>query len=141
MSEVTRWFPRHAVAVPETRTFVQTSLEAGGNTAPNRVDDVLLCVSELATNALRHGTAGNEQFLIKLTENETRLRVEVHDPSRRRPRLQQSATDDVTGRGLLLVNALADGWGVEPRGHGKLVWCEFRIAAPAMPTTAAGEPC
>ncbi|MFF9316587.1 ATP-binding protein [Streptomyces sp. NPDC014735] len=142
MSEMTRCFPRDARAVPQSRTFVRTTLKAWGITASDRVDDVLLCVSELATNALRHGTVANEQFLVKLTENDARLRVEVHDPSRRRPRAQQPGVDDPNGRGLLLVSSLADGWGVEPRSpRGKVVWTEFKVAVKAGVTTSAGEAC
>jgi hypothetical protein len=36
----------------------------------------------------------------------------------------------MTGRGLMLVDLLADSWGVEARGGGKCVWCEFGMASP-----------
>ncbi|GGO55297.1 hypothetical protein GCM10012286_67070 [Streptomyces lasiicapitis] len=56
------------------------------------------------------------------------MRVAVHDPTRRQPQVQNATTDDTNGRGLMLVNALADGWGVEPRVPcGKTVWSEFKI--------------
>ncbi|RZU21755.1 ATP-binding protein [Streptomyces sp. BK239] len=142
MHEVTRWFPRHARAVPQTRTFAQTTLTAWGITSPDRIDDVLLCVSELATNAVQHGTTGNEQFLVKLAEDDARLRVEVHDPSRRRPRPQQPGDNDPNGRGLLLVYTLSDEWGVDPRSpRGKVVWFEFKVAVPTGATTSTGDAC
>lgn len=132
MPEVKRWFPRNARAVPQTRTFVHVTLKQWNITVRDHMDDVLLCVSELATNAVRHGTTANERFLVKLAEADARLRVEVHDPSHRRPRPRQPGVDDPHGRGLLLVDSLADAWGVEPRWPcGKIVWAEFPVVAPA----------
>lgn len=142
MSEMTRWFPCDARAVPQARTFARTTLKEWGITTSDQVDDVLLCVSELATNALQHGTAANERFLVKLTENDARLRVEVHDPSRRRPSAQEPGVNAPNGRGLLLVSRLADGWGVEPRSpRGKVVWTEFKVAVEAGVTTSSGDAC
>ena len=59
-----------------------------------------------------------------------RLRVCVSDTSHRRPQLVQASARDTSGRGLHLVEALADRWGVDPdgRGLGKTVW--FELATP-----------
>ncbi|MFD9859770.1 ATP-binding protein [Streptomyces alboflavus] len=141
MSEVTRRFRRRASAIPAARTFVQSTLAAWEINDPSRADDVLLCVSELATNALLYGTTGSEYFLVKLSETDARLRVEVHDTSRRRPRAKQPSAEAVNGRGLLLVNLLADGYGVEPRPSGKVVWSEFKVAARTLPSDGAGDVC
>ncbi|WP_051826492.1 ATP-binding protein [Kitasatospora aureofaciens] len=58
--------------------------------------------------------------------NATRLRIEVHDASDRPPVPRQPGPTAGCGRGLLLVDALATGWGHFPRpgGVGKVVWCE-----------------
>lgn len=57
-----------------------------------------------------------------------RLRVEVEDSSGALPRRREAGEDGVSGRGLLLVDRLTDTWGVEARGGGKAMWCEFRVA-------------
>jgi serine/threonine-protein kinase RsbW len=101
---------------------------------------VLLCVSELATNAVRHGVPSGGHFLIKVDTLDGRLRIEVHDMSRRGPQVQQPSADDTTGRGLLLIETLADEWGVSPRApRGKVVWTEFKIETQQAP--AGANPC
>jgi anti-sigma regulatory factor (Ser/Thr protein kinase) len=125
---VTREFPREAVGVPEARSFVREVLGAWGVT--DRFDDMLTCVSELATNVVRHDETHGRSFHVALSGRDGLLRVEVRDASRRHPVVKSPSADSTSGRGLLLVNELADGWGVEPRSpYGKVVWAEFKIAA------------
>jgi anti-sigma regulatory factor (Ser/Thr protein kinase) len=96
--------------------------------AAERGDDVLLCVSELATNALLHGVPAGRGFLLRLARHaDGALRVEVHDSGPGEIRCPDAAPDANAehGRGLLLVAALADKWGVGERNPGKIVWCEF----------------
>jgi anti-sigma regulatory factor (Ser/Thr protein kinase) len=96
-----------------------------------RLDDVLLCVSELATNALVHGVPPGRGFALHLRLGEDGvLRVEVHDsgsgePFVKAPNVDKPEDQDEWGRGLLLVSAVADAWGVAERVPGKIVWCEF----------------
>lgn len=124
---VTRKFRREAAAVPETRLFVRRTLDEWSVT--ERHDDVLTCVSELAANVIRHDETPDRSFSVALSSGDGLLRIEVRDGSRRRPEMQSPTVDSTTGRGLLLVNELADGWGVEPRDpRGKIVWIEFKIA-------------
>jgi anti-sigma regulatory factor (Ser/Thr protein kinase) len=89
-------------------------------------DTAALVLSELMTNALRHGRRTHEHAIAtRFTPTADGMRVEVHDTSSARPRLKQAATDDENGRGLALVNALTHGrWGVTPTttGDGKTVW-------------------
>ena len=126
---VTREFPRGAVAVPAARSFVREVLDAWGVT--ERYDDVLTCVSELATNVVRHDETHSHSFRVALSGRDGLLRIEVQDASRRHPVVKSPSTDSTTGRGLVLVNELADGWGVEPLApRGKVVWTEFEIAVP-----------
>lgn len=123
---VTREFPREAVAVPEARSFVRDVLDTWGVT--ERCDDVLTCVSELTTNVVRHDETHGHSFRVALSGRNGLLRIEVHDASRRHPVVKSPSTDSTTGRGLLLVNELADEWGVEPQDpRGKVVWTEFKI--------------
>lgn len=84
-----------------------------------------LLVTELVTNALVHTEQGAE---VSASLAAARLRVEVRDYASRRPLPYVPTADDGThGRGLVLVQALADAWGVdvvEP-GRGKVVWFEL----------------
>jgi anti-sigma regulatory factor (Ser/Thr protein kinase) len=98
--------------------------------AAERGDDVLLCVSELATNALLHGIPPGRGFLLRLSVVPDRvLRIEVHDSGPGEIRVPDARPPDAeNGRGFLLVAALADKWGVGERNPGKVVWCEFGVA-------------
>ncbi|MDF9815861.1 ATP-binding protein [Streptomyces sp. SPB162] len=122
------FFRRERRSVPAARAFVSEALQAWG--AVDRRDDVLLCVSELATNALLHGVPPGRGFRLQLTLDADggTLRVEVHDSGGGDVRAAASrpqAGDDEGGRGLLLVAELADAWGVGRRDPGKVVWCAF----------------
>ncbi|MDO0936853.1 ATP-binding protein [Streptomyces sp. DG2A-72] len=95
----------------------------------HRHEDVLLCVSELATNALLHGVPPNRCFRLGLNlTTDGVLRVEIHDSGPGEVRTPDADPESEHGRGLLLVAALADKWGVGERDPGKVVWCEFRVA-------------
>lgn len=118
--------------MPAAREFAREALVAWGYTS--RADDVLLSVSELTTNALLHGVPPGRGFLLQLSRDVGGvLRVEVHDSGDGRPRMptqadgEQAADPDEmeSGRGLFLVDALADKWDVGERMPGKVVWCEF----------------
>ena len=90
-------------------------------------DTASLLTTELVSNAIRH--TRDELTLTVRLEGDT-LRVGVSDSSHRRPQLVQVGERDTSGRGLHLVEALADRWGVDPdeRGLGKTVWFELATA-------------
>lgn len=125
----TALYRRERRSVPLAREFARTALTAWD--LGHLTDDVLLCVSELATNALLHGVPPSRGYRLCLSLGEDGLlRVEVHDSGGGEPRVPSSApydggAGDESGRGLLLVSALADAWGVGERVPGKVVWCEF----------------
>jgi anti-sigma regulatory factor (Ser/Thr protein kinase) len=91
--------------------------------------DVALVVSELMTNALLHGSLRDRLIRVRLTVTAMVLCVEVSDPRGERvPRPRDAGGGEQFGRGLALVGAVADDWGVRPRlGVGKTVWAEWRL--------------
>ncbi|MET8569362.1 ATP-binding protein [Streptomyces sp. NPDC004783] len=94
-------------------------------------DTVTLIASELCANAVRHGRVAGRDFHVLLTADPATgtVRIEVTDTrGDRLPHLPSAVSEDGDGgRGLLLVEALADRWGCSPRstgGPGKTVWAE-----------------
>lgn len=95
--------------------------------ARERADEIELVADELITNALMHTEGSAVVTLRVLTATDRRLRVDVEDSSSALPRRRDAGEVGVSGRGLLLVDLLTDVWGVEARGGGKCVWCEFVV--------------
>ncbi|MER5298652.1 ATP-binding protein [Streptomyces lasiicapitis] len=122
-----RFYRRERQSIPAARAFARNALTAWE--VGDREPDITLCVSELTTNALLHGVPPGRGFLLRLVRDGTVVRVEVHDSGDGRPRLAEGP-DGESGRGLLLVSALADKWGVAPRDPGKIVWAEFGRLGP-----------
>ncbi|WP_329133944.1 ATP-binding protein [Streptomyces sp. NBC_01476] len=119
---VRRW-PHDPRSVGPARHELRRALEAWG--LGELADQAELVLSELLTNAVRHGIPAEGR------EIETRykcigagVRIEVHDTNESRPVLQKAAADAESGRGLSLVDAVTGSrWGVSERdGVGKLVW-------------------
>ncbi|MFD9602415.1 SpoIIE family protein phosphatase [Streptomyces sp. NPDC059970] len=112
-------------ALSSARHMIRAAVRAWGARA--RADEVELAADELVTNALMHTDGGAIVTIRVLTGPERRLRVDVEDRSSALPRRRDAGQAGVSGRGLMLVDRLADLWGVESRGSGKCVWCEFVI--------------
>lgn len=96
----------------------------------DRADDVLLIVSELVTNAVRH--AGTEVRLT-LAIDADRIRIKVSDDIDEPPHVDQGSSDGTRpgGRGLVIVSAVATAWGVENSAdrRGKTVWADLSLSA------------
>ncbi|MCI3278932.1 ATP-binding protein [Streptomyces cylindrosporus] len=118
-----QFYARDRRSVPAARHFTRWTLHYWGLAEWPRADDLLLCVSELVTNALLHGVPPGRRLLFRLKYDGEVIRIEVHDSGTGVPRVADDA--DEGGRGLLLVSALADKWGVGERDPGKVVWAEF----------------
>jgi anti-sigma regulatory factor (Ser/Thr protein kinase) len=91
--------------------------------------DVLLLLTELVTNAVRHGGAGPDQPLrVVVWQWPRRVRVEVVDPGKRftQPR-PGPRRDESGGWGLFLVDRIADNWGVARAPAGTCVWFEIEF--------------
>lgn len=99
-----------------------TRVVSGWAARPGVVDDACLVVSELVSNALRHGRS---DAVLRLRYEDGRLRVEVLDEDTRLPVLVVPDSESLSGRGLALVAALATLWGAERSASGKTVWAEF----------------
>lgn len=112
-------------ALSSSRHMIRAAVRAWG--AKERADEVELAADELITNALIHTDGGAIVTVRVLTGSRRRLRVDVEDRSSALPRRRDAGETGVSGRGLMLVDRLADAWGVESRGTGKCVWCEFII--------------
>ncbi|MBG0851555.1 ATP-binding protein [Streptomyces spinoverrucosus] len=108
-------------AVPEARRELRDLLRHWGQ--PGRAEIAELLTSELVTNAIVHT---DDDAVLTACVGPGGLRVEVRDFVARPPRLRVANADDNThGRGLVLVESLADAWGVRPHGVGKSVWFEL----------------
>nr|WP_030552612.1 SpoIIE family protein phosphatase [Streptomyces exfoliatus] len=112
-------------ALSSARHMIRAAVRAWG--AGERADEIELVADELMTNALMHTDGGAIVTLRVLGGAERRLRVEVEDRSSALPRRREAGEAGVSGRGLFLVDQLSDVWGVESRGGGKCVWCEFTV--------------
>ncbi|MEW2277007.1 MULTISPECIES: SpoIIE family protein phosphatase [Streptomyces] len=93
---------------------------------PEQVDSAVLMISEMATNVLVH-TDGDALMAAEVSgeRGERRLRVEVADASDELPHKRRPGEMASSGRGLVLMEMLADAWGVDPRGEGKSIWFEL----------------
>ncbi|MFF5724999.1 SpoIIE family protein phosphatase [[Kitasatospora] papulosa] len=88
-------------------------------------DDAELVTGELLVNVLLHTEGGAVMTLEVLPEPVRRIRLSVQDRSSVWPRRRTPGETSTSGRGLLLLDAVAERWSIEPRGEGKAVWCEI----------------
>ena len=92
---------------------------------PAQLDDVVLAASEVVANAVLHGAG---PVTVWVWSGRRGLRVEVTDNGGGTPQLAQAvAPHEESGRGLLIVDEIADRWGVTPsdQGPGKTLWFEI----------------
>jgi anti-sigma regulatory factor (Ser/Thr protein kinase) len=123
--------PDHTAAA-RARQFVSHTLRTWG--LDDVIEDAELLVSELVTNAILHA---HSPATVRIDHDTRRLRVAVCDSSPAPPRLRDYGPDAVTGRGMLLVDRIAQRWGVESNSAGKCVW--FEVAAAGDGRVGAGS--
>ncbi|ONK13633.1 ATP-binding protein [Streptomyces sp. MP131-18] len=126
--------------VGRARRWVRAQLERGqaAPACPDEAqqDTLVLLVSELVTNAVVHT---GRPAVLRLTACGRRpgrnvpVRLEVVDDSSRAPRPRRAEGEDTGGRGLELIDVLADRWGWQAEGRGKRVWCELDCASAGPP--------
>ncbi|MFE7842270.1 SpoIIE family protein phosphatase [Streptomyces sp. NPDC057474] len=97
----------------------------------DQVDSAVLLVSEMLTNVLVH-TDADALLVAEMTGDggKRRMRIEVTDTSDDLPHKRQPGELASSGRGLVLMDMLADAWGVDPRGDGKSIWFELYETPP-----------
>ncbi|MEU5275540.1 PAS domain S-box protein [Streptomyces asoensis] len=122
LAAVTTHFPATPASVPEGRAFLHKALTSWN--CSDTADDALLLLSETLTNAVQHseGPVG-----LHLHRTATDLTVEVSDRSPQLPQPRVAVEDAESGRGLLLVRALAADWGVRPTDEGKTTWFTLKL--------------
>lgn len=99
---------------------------------PEFADSVQLLVSEMAANAIIHGKG--EEVSLLLVHEHGRVRIEIGGQVSARPVLIEASPDAETGRGVFIMDVLADAWGVSD--DGTTTWCT--VAASSLPD--AGQP-
>jgi anti-sigma regulatory factor (Ser/Thr protein kinase) len=105
--------------VRSARRFVASALEEWG---ARPTEDIVVVVSEMVTNALTHGRG---QVRVVVERRDGSVRFEVSDGSAVMPMVRQVAAEAPSGRGMRIVEQLADRWGAEVHPEGKTVWVEF----------------
>ncbi|WP_225808106.1 ATP-binding protein [Streptomyces spinosus] len=119
-------FPAVTASIAVARHWVRDCVEGFGESLRRHpvIQTAELLVSELITNAIRHGVGPP---VIRLTWNGRLLRLAVSDDIDRQPRIRATANTEPGGFGMQLLERLAVRWGVIPRHPGKTVWAELSL--------------
>jgi len=119
-----------APSITAARHVVLELLRVWGT--PQDRDDAALLVTELVANVVDH-VGGEASLTLELTSSEGWLRIAVRDGSSVRPVVQELSQERPRGRGLRMVQAIADRWGSEDHQGGKRVWLELGPAQDTSP--------
>ncbi|MFF1644447.1 ATP-binding protein [Streptomyces sp. NPDC058240] len=113
-------------SVPAARRHVESILAEWR--LSGLIDETTLVASELSTNVVNHAKGTGDYFELGLRRRNSTLVLEVSDSYQwRMPTLRTPTLDDLSGRGLVIVDAVAAKWGVRPRDPGKTVWVHLTI--------------
>ncbi len=118
--------PPSQVSVPASRHLLLELLRVWD--VPHDRQDAALLVTELVSNVVDH-VGGEANLTLEVAVSEDWLRIAVADGSSVRPVVQELSHERPRGRGLRMVQAIADRWGAEDHEGGKRVW--FELAPPA----------
>ncbi|MFI9187511.1 PAS domain S-box protein [Streptomyces goshikiensis] len=119
--------PAEPRSVAEGRRFLRATLVVWGSADDQLCDTVCLLASELPSNAVSHS---HGPVRLRMRQVERELSVEVCDGSPVLPQARFASHDAESGRGLLLVDSLAEAWGTLPTSEGKAVW--FSLPLPGL---------
>lgn len=133
-----RAFPAYPGSIPAARDYVVAMLH---EQPPDLRETAAVLVSELATNAVRHGFGQDFEVSVQHLPDEDRLRVGVTDTGAGNPMMRRPLVTAEHGRGLQLISLLADRWGVRRRRDDdvKTVWFELTGATTNIPPHAPGH--
>ncbi|MFI2237116.1 ATP-binding protein [Streptomyces chrestomyceticus] len=120
----TRRFSRRRTSVRAARDFVSSCLAEWG--MADRLEDIRLCASELATNAVLHGVPPGREFCVQIEVRGGLVLLGVRDSGDGLPEGRPESVELSAGRGLFLLRALADDFGVTQHVVGKTVWVVFK---------------
>jgi anti-sigma regulatory factor (Ser/Thr protein kinase) len=115
-------FAHSPASVRLARDFARDALRG---TPPEVVESVILMVSELATNCIRHA---NGPFDLRVIRALGEIRIEATDHGSEDPRVRHPGPTDPSGRGLQIVDMLSTDWGCRRQASAKTVW--FTVADP-----------
>lgn len=113
-------------AVGAVRRFVTRVLQEWGE--DQIVPDAALATSEMATNAVTHA---HSPFRVFLHRSSDVVLIAIKDARVGSPRAHVAGSQDPSGRGLMIVEAVADRWGCDTLENGKVIWAEF-VVSPAL---------
>jgi anti-sigma regulatory factor (Ser/Thr protein kinase) len=118
---------RFSLTLPPSRTSPKQARDAVAAhfSGEHRCGELLLCLSEVVTNAIRHAATG---VRLTVARHDDRVRVEVADSSPVLPVRRTPAPDAPSGRGLRILDQLTAAWGTRPTAEGKVVWFDFDLA-------------
>ena len=122
--------PPEPSSAGEARRMVETFVHGHG--IDEHLDAATLLVSEVVTNAVLHAAT---DVAVSCHSDGRALRIGVRDGSAVQPGVRHYGESAVTGRGLGLVEMLADDWGVDVDAAGKTVWFQLGTAQAPAPTT------
>lgn len=126
-------YPTHSAHVKSARDHVRRVATAWG-LADSVVSDLALVASELATNVVLHvGPTASKEFGVMLFLSPDAVRLEVRDMGPGKLTVEDPSPEEIRGRGLLLVDAVANTWGIVTQVLGKIVFAEICLVKPSPP--------
>jgi hypothetical protein len=123
MEAVETQLPSSTSSPQMARAFLHTAMHTWNLDGFGEVTELL--VTELVANVVTHVGA---PMTVRVHRQRDRVRVEIEDPSPEVPVVLHPAAADEHGRGMLLVDQLANAWGVDRRADGKTVWFELDVS-------------
>ncbi len=133
--------PHHPLGARTARASLSTELSA--EVGPDLLADAAVVIAELVGNAIRHaaplpGDVVRVSWRVRYLANANLITIAVTDGGADcRPIVRRADPESLDGRGLAIVEALSDAWGVERDGVGQTVWAEIRHASSIATAAAA----